>query len=319
MDESLSPEEQIRGYLQQQGGGTDATVGQLLTSFALDSDDVSGRQGIEARLGAAGMRLDRSIVGLSEDETVGVSLAPDEPEFGGTTAQESGTFGRPSREGEPPLPNYRATPSPEDDRAGDPSAEAQLPVRICRKCSVQSRTGSDRCPNCGSSYLRGLRRFSKRTRMLVVVVPLVLLLLGGGAAAALKIRHDNNVEQEGEKQAARDLEERQEREREQEAEEDLQAEQDKSEIRSRRDLVKGLEKAVTKDAKESVDDGLLEGPILLTQCDVLSGELEDLSTEKGRFECLAANVENDDGTIEGYRYSGTIDYDELTYSWRLGG
>lgn len=31
----------------------------------------------------------------------------------------------------------------------------QLPLKVCRHCSVASRTDGDTCPNCGRSYARG--------------------------------------------------------------------------------------------------------------------------------------------------------------------
>ena len=34
------------------------------------------------------------------------------------------------------------------------SESTQLPLRVCRKCSVASRTDADTCPNCGTPYQR---------------------------------------------------------------------------------------------------------------------------------------------------------------------
>ena len=211
------------------------------------------------------------------------------------------------------------TPPPvRDDEStnGGPSA----PVRVCRKCAVQSRTFDDRCPNCGSSYLRGLRRFRRRsTRVLIVLVPLLLLLGGAGAAVYLKLDHDADVKAEKREAAERRERARQAEERQRQSAAQAKADADAFQVDLREESVKDLEKAVKKDAEENVSIGLFTGPITQVQCDAAEGNLDDLTADTVKFECLAANRENDDGTIEGYRYSSSIDFETGEMRWRVGG
>ena len=46
--------------------------------------------------------------------------------------------------------------------------------------------------------------------------------------------------------------------------------------------------------------------------------IRDLLRKSGH-ECLAVNQSNADGTEEGYRFTGTINFDSGSYTWRLGG
>ena len=39
------------------------------------------------------------------------------------------------------------------------TASQQLPLKVCRHCSVASRTGDEVCPNCGRSYQRSWPRW----------------------------------------------------------------------------------------------------------------------------------------------------------------
>ena len=87
---------------------------------------------------------------------------------------------------------------------------------------------------------------------------------------------------------------------------------------SRRRLERSLERAVAKDARELVTDGLLDGPILSGSCDPVGGGRDDLEAQTGKYECMAINEGLGDGTVRGYVYDGTINYDKFTYSWQLG-
>jgi hypothetical protein len=58
--------------------------------------------------------------------------------------------------------------------------------------------------------------------------------------------------------------------------------------------------------------------VLKTVCDPVGGGRDDLEAQTGKYECMAVRTENTDGTMRGYSYSGTINYDEFTYSWQLG-
>ena len=73
---SAAPEQQIRRYLEQQGGQSEATVEHLLESFGTGEGDARGRAGITDALASVGVRLDRPLAGLAPHEPVTLSLAP---------------------------------------------------------------------------------------------------------------------------------------------------------------------------------------------------------------------------------------------------
>jgi len=227
--------------------------------------------------------------------------------------------------------NREATPLWHKDSAERPSAapagseSAEPPTRVCPKCSAQATTDGTHCPYCGASYIRGGRRLSSRARRALVAVVVLLLVGGGGTAAVLKLQHDSDVRKEREAREARLVADKK---RKQEAEvakrraaaraEREQAALDRIERDLRRVLEQGLRKEITKSAREAVATGVLDGPIVRTSCDPIAGGVDSLDEPTGRYECLAINQENSDGTAEGYRYTGTINYRKGTYSWRLG-
>lgn len=147
-----------------------------------------------------------------------------------------------------------------------------------------------------------------------------LLILGGvGAAAALKIRSDRAEEAEGERTRAAA-----EREEEAEAAAERAAARERAAADAERDeraqLIKQMQKSITKDAREDVSDGVLTGPIFYTSCDPLGGgSIDDLTALTTTFECIAVNEKLDDGGARGYVYSATMNWDEYSWSWRLGG
>jgi len=80
-----------------------------------------------------------------------------------------------------------------------------------------------------------------------------------------------------------------------------------------------MQKSITKDAKERVADGELEGPIYYTSCDPLGGgSVDDLTALTTTFECLAVNEKLGGGQVRGWVFSATANWDEGSWSWRLG-
>ncbi len=148
---------------------------------------------------------------------------------------------------------------------------------------------------------------------------MVLLLLVGGV---LKIRHDHAAASAAARVEAREKAAAEEAANKQQEAEQAKAEQDASdaaERTQRESLIKDMQKSITKDAKKSVADDILDGPILYTQCTPLGGgSSDDLTAITGTFSCLAATKEHGDGTISGYSYSATANWDDLSYSWHLG-
>jgi type II secretory pathway pseudopilin PulG len=199
------------------------------------------------------------------------------------------------------------------------SAVAGAVVRVCPKCSAQELTTGDHCPQCGAAYIRRkgrIRGASRRAKTIVGVV-VGLLLIGGAATwVLLKVQHDNDVaaqhkqkQQQAQQQAAAQATAQQAIDR---------ANQEKRTLRA--GIVTSLQDSVTRDAKKSVDQGVLTGPILSTSCTAVGGgSTDDLTAHTGNFSCIAVNKQNSDGTSEGYRYSGTVNYEDGSYTWHLGG
>lgn len=192
------------------------------------------------------------------------------------------------------------------------SAVEEPPVtRVCPRCSAQNVGAGQFCPQCGTSYVKVSRRPTRRQSVVMAVVAALVLAGVGGIVA--KRQHDAS-QREDVAAASKDLA----ADRAREADE-AQAEADDAERTARDDLVTYLEDQITQDAKESVSDGVLDGPIKFTQCTATGGgSTDDLTALTGTFECLAANVEKDDGTIEGYAYSGTAEWETGSISWRFG-
>jgi len=199
--------------------------------------------------------------------------------------------------------------------------EVPTQTRVCPRCSVQSKAPGDFCPNCGKAYAR--RRPSRRTHWIILGVVVALIVIAGGTALVLMVRHGNEVEA-AEAAAAKEAEEAEALEAKQaKRQADARAAKrasDKLERQTRRLVVKELQKSITKDAREKVNDGLLDGPILNTQCTpVGGGSTDDLTAITGKFECLAVNKNNGDGTVSGYSFAATVDWKKFSYTWQLGG
>jgi hypothetical protein len=169
--------------------------------------------------------------------------------------------------------------------------------------------------------MRGRRRWSRRRKVLVGVILGLILLGGGGTAVAMKVQHDKDVRAEKQRkaaEAARVARERRQRQDAAERQKKAQEALDKIEVEGRKDLERALQKAITKDARQRVADGVLDGPILKTLCDPVGGGRDDLTSRTGKYECIAATELNDDGTYRGYSFHATINYKEFSYSWGLG-
>jgi hypothetical protein len=161
------------------------------------------------------------------------------------------------------------------------------------------------------------KRLTRRVKI-ALAVALVLLLAGGGTAGVLvKRHHDDQVA--AAKQAREDA---LQRERDQAAQRAADKKQAQGVERGlRKDTVKSLEHSVTKDAEGDVTTGLIDGPVLETQCEPTGGAnaLDDLTVTTGEFTCLAATDYKADGTMTGYRYTANVNFKDGTYTWHFGG
>jgi type II secretory pathway pseudopilin PulG len=192
-------------------------------------------------------------------------------------------------------------------------------VRVCPKCSAQGLTSGDHCPHCGASYARKgrIRRASRRTKLIIGGVIALLLIGGGVTGVLLKVQHDNDV-------AAKHKQQQQQAQQKAAAQAQAQqaidqANQEKRTLRA--GIVTSLQDSVTKDANKRINEGVLDGPAVNhTSCTpVGGGNTDDLTAHTGNFSCLAANKSNSDGTEEGYGFSATVNYEDGSYTWRLGG
>jgi predicted nucleic acid-binding Zn-ribbon protein len=206
-------------------------------------------------------------------------------------------------------------------------ATASAPIRVCSKCSVQSQVLGDFCPNCGRSFTRGPK--ASRKAVIAALVALVLLV-GIGTGVTLKVRHDRAQERAAaadERRAAQDaaeLEAEQQEEAEAAAaslrEQRQQEKRDReaAERRLRGSAIKEMQKTITTDARDSVTDGLLDGPILYTFCNPLGGgSIDDLTALTTTFDCLAVNEELEDGRASGYGFDATMNWNDGSYTWQF--
>jgi hypothetical protein len=62
----------------------------------------------------------------------------------------------------------------------------QLPLKVCRHCSVASRTDAESCPSCGKSYQRELWRWHWW-----LAIPIIVLAFGVGYGARKVLDDDS--------------------------------------------------------------------------------------------------------------------------------
>lgn len=203
------------------------------------------------------------------------------------------------------------------------------PVRVCAKCSTQSQTFGDFCPHCGHRYTGRRRRLRRRTAIILTVA---LVVLGAEVTAiAWKLQHDREEERiaatdarrEADRVEAERLEaERAEAEQKQEAAEAKAAARQRARAAQRaqrQELIRQMQASITKDAKDRVARGELEGPIYYTSCDPLGGgSVDDLTALTTTFECLAVYEQLEGGQVRGWVFSSRANWDESSWSWRLG-
>ena len=237
----------------------------------------------------------------------------------------------------PAPPPPRATrPAPQRTHLGDPMDETNVapdtgitpspnglavstvpPTKVCAKCSVQSHTVGDFCPNCGGSYIAKRRR---RPGKKALATLLVALLIGGVSAGVLvNKQHDDEVK--AKKVAATAvLKKAADAKALADTATAAKGVADTAERAKRADDVKQLETAIFDDATKRVktDPLLITGPILRANCTPLGGgSTDDLTALTGTFECIAVNKV--EGTQEsGYAFNGTINYNTGEMQWRLG-
>ncbi|MBT1002216.1 hypothetical protein KIH31_06345 [Paenarthrobacter sp. DKR-5] len=214
----------------------------------------------------------------------------------------------------------RADPEPDALAPVEPDV-TDIPVKVCSKCSVQTRTVGNFCPNCGAAYIsrKPRLRMTKRTAFISLAVVVFVAIF---AAIGLGIQHNNELKaQQDAASAAAEASASASASASAEASASAAAKEASDEAARdlRKSYVSALEASIVKDAKSRVTDGTLDGPILSASCTPLGGgSVDDLTSLTGTFECIAVNKKNSDGSASGYRFSATIDWNEGSYSWHLG-
>jgi len=153
---------------------------------------------------------------------------------------------------------------------------------------------------------------------LAAAVVAALVLAGGGVALALKIQADQAEE-------TRLIAEKAEAEAKAEEEAQAAAAQRRQEAadqqeRDERELaVSGIETSIKTMAEEHVKEDIIEGPVLQVTCDpVNGGSTDDLTQKTTVFQCFVANEDNGDGTMSGYYYNATMNWDSGQYTYGFG-
>jgi len=72
-------------------------------------------------------------------------------------------------------------------------------------------------------------------------------------------------------------------------------------------------------AEGHVTDALFDGPILDVTCSpVAGGSIDDLLQTTTQFNCFVATEDNGDGTMSGYYYHATMNWDTGEYTYGFG-
>jgi Protein of unknown function (DUF2510) len=150
-------------------------------------------------------------------------------------------------------------------------------------------------------------------------VAVLLGLIGGGIA--WKVADDARAAAAeaaaAEEKAA--AEEREKQEREDAAAAAAQERRDDADRSARRASVTEIETSVKTMAEGHAADDIIDGPIIDVSCSpVGGGSTDDLTEQTTVFECFAANEDNGDGTMSGYKYNATMNWSSGSFTYGLG-
>lgn len=160
----------------------------------------------------------------------------------------------------------------------------------------------------------------------MAAVLVLVLVVGGGTGFVLQRQADDRTERR--ERAQRALERVQARTRQSRAdaaatkaaaEEDAAAEELRLQRRLRTLTVRDLRRSVTKDARAKAAEGLLEDRARSTDCENTDGNEDDLEETSAEYSCIAVTDVDADGSSRGYRFTARVDFEENSYTWRLGG
>lgn len=158
----------------------------------------------------------------------------------------------------------------------------------------------------------------RRLGLWAAIVVGVVVLVGAGVAVTIKVQNDQIAAEKA--AAAQEAEEAEAAEQARvKAEEDRQAVADRRERDVRTDTVGEIEDSIKVMADGHVEEGIIDGPVLEVSCDPLDGgSTDDLSQKTTVFQCFVANEDNGDGTMSGYYYNATMNWDSGQYTYGFG-
>ncbi len=80
-----------------------------------------------------------------------------------------------------------------------------------------------------------------------------------------------------------------------------------------------IESSVKTMAEGHVAEDIIDGPIIAVSCSpVGGGSTDDLTEQTTVFKCFVANEDNGDGTMSGYNYNATMNWDSGSYTYGFG-
>ena len=266
---------------------------------------------VVARLG---WRLGLNCASLRNGDMMSDSMNPGPDETPGSAGFQNRAMGV------PPVTNP-ATGQPAE--AGPPQPVAPTPehhelLRLCQHCSTQTVTDSQTCPVCGSSYVH--EPWLTRTRLIAVAAVVALLLVVGGGVALVRARQAQMAEEQriAAEQAAAAEVARQEAAEQAAREKKAQAAADAAEAERllRASNVAGIEKSVTKMAREHASDGVIEGWPKSTTCSPVAGQsIDNLSKTTTKFSCFVTTERLGGGRARGHYYQALMNWETGRYTY----
>lgn len=306
--------------------GTAPTDSTAPTIAALQSGESSSQVGDAAAAGPSGDRV------VGDDAAEPTALAEASPTAetivvpgggDGGVAHETATAEIDTRVALARTSNGSSDGGLAEEAAMEPG-QPERPTRLCPHCAALSETAGDFCPFCGARFSGSARRgASTRVKVAAAAVVALLVLGGAGVAVEIKVHHDSQVAAQHRRAVAAARARAQaaaQAQAAQQARQTAQQAQQAAQVSQRQSLESQLQTSITNDATQKANQGvLIDGPALSTTCTpVNGGSSTTLSQSSGTYSCIAVYQYNGDGTSTGYDYTGTINFDTGSLTWRLG-
>lgn len=222
------------------------------------------------------------------------------------SSQDSGSVEFPPPVGSP----VDSEPSGASNQGADPDVAHEY-QRLCRHCSTQTVTASPDCPVCGKPYLH--QSWFTPTKIIAIVASLAVIGLALGAVSFVRNRQ---AEQAAQAAAAQQAREQAEREAARQAAQERAEEKARAAILLREANVSGIEKSVTKMAREHASDGLIDGWPKSTSCSPVAGQsIDNLNRTTTKFSCFVTTERLGGGRARGHYYQALMNWDTGRYTY----